>query len=82
MATQRTEFVKLMVNRFSDDVYGRNDHEDIADYLYIINAPGQSGLEPEMLLFARAHPNATVKELIEYFESMNPEIAGEDESEE
>ena len=82
MDEQRTEFVELMVDRFSDDVYGRNNHEDIADYLYIINAPSQSGLEPEMLSFAKAHPNATVKELIEYFESMDPEIVGEDDDEE
>ena len=78
----RTEFVRLMVDRFSDDVYGRNNYEDIADYLYIINAPGQSGLEPEMLEFAKAHPDATVKELIDYFESMDPEIVDEDEPKE
>lgn len=77
----RTEFVRLMVDRFSDDVYEQNNHEDIADYLYIINAPGQSGLEPEMLEFAKAHPDATVKELIDYFESMDPEIVDEDELE-
>ena len=77
----RTEFVRLMVDRFSDDVYGRNNHEDVADYLYIINAPGQSGLEPEMLEFAKAHPSVTVKELIDYFESMEPEIVDEDELE-
>lgn len=77
----RTEFVRLMVDRFSDDVYGRNNHEDVADYLYIINAPGQSGLEPEMLEFAKSHPDATVKELIDYFESMDPEIVDEDELE-
>ena len=78
----RTEFVHLMVDRFSDDVYGRNNYEDVADYLYIINAPGQSGLEPEMLEFAKAHPDATVKELIDYFESMDPEIVDEDEDDE
>lgn len=77
----RTEFVRLMVDRFSDDVYGRNNYEDVADYLYIINAPGQSGLEPEMLEFAKAHPSVTVKELIDYFESMDPEIVDEDELE-
>ena len=77
----RTEFVRLMVDRFSDDVYGRNNYEDVADYLYIINAPGQSGLEPEMLEFAKAHPSVTVKELIDYFESMEPEIVDEDELE-
>ena len=82
MNKQRTEFVQLMVDRFSDDVYDRNNHEDIADYLYIINAPGQSGLEPEMLLFAKARPDATVKELIEYFESMDPEIVCEDDDDE
>lgn len=82
MAIQRTEFVKLMVDRFSDDVYGCNNHEDVADYLYIINAPGQSGLEPEMLEFAKAHPDATVKELIDYFESMDPEIVDEDDEDE
>lgn len=82
MAIQRTEFVKLMVDRFSDDVYGSNNYEDVADYLYIINAPGQSGLEPEMLEFAKAHPDATVKEFIDYFESMDPEIVGEDDDDE
>ena len=72
MDEQRTEFVELMVDRFSDDVYGRNNYEDIADYLYIINGPGQDGLEPEMLEFAKENPDATVKELIEYYESMEP----------
>lgn len=68
----RTEFVRLMVDRFSDDVYGRNNYEDIADLLYIVNGPGQDGLEPEMLEFAKENPDATVKELIEYYESMEP----------
>lgn len=72
MDEQRTEFVELMVDRFSDDVYGRNNYEDIADLLYIVNGPGQDGLEPEMLEFAKENPDATVKELIEYYESMEP----------
>lgn len=82
MDEQRTEFVELMVDRFSDDVYGRNNYEDVADYLYIINAPGQSGLEPEMLEFAKENPDATVKELIEYYESLDPRIIAEDDDDE
>lgn len=79
MDIQRTEFVELMVDRFSDDVYEKDNHEDIADFLYIINGPDQDGLEPEMLEFAKAHPNATVKELIEYYESLDPKIIAEDD---
>lgn len=77
MDEQRTEFVQLMVDRFSDDVYGRNNHEDIADLLYIVNGPAQDGLEPEMLEFAKENPDATVKELIEYYESLDPKIVTE-----
>ena len=81
MDEQRTEFVQLMVDRFSDDVYGRNNHEDIADFLYIVNGPDQDGLEPEMLEFAKEHPDATVKELIEYYESLDPKIIADDDDE-
>ena len=35
-----------------------------------------------MLEFAKVHPDATVKELIDYFESMDPEIVDEDEDDE
>lgn len=82
MDEQRTEFVQLMVDRFSDDVYGRNNYEDIADLLYIVNGPGQDGLEPEMLEFAKEHPDATVKELIEYYESLDPKIIADDNDDE
>lgn len=79
MDVQRTEFVELMVDRFSDDVYERNNYEDVADFLYIINGPDQDGLEPEMLEFAKAHPEASVKELIEYYESLEPKIIADDD---
>lgn len=82
MDEQRTEFVQLMVDRFSDDVYDRNNYEDVADYLYIVNGPGQDGLEPEMLEFAKEHPDATVKELIEYYESLDPKIIADDDDDE
>ena len=77
MDEQWSEFVQLMVDRFSDDVYGRNNYEDIADFLYIINGHDQDGLEPEMLEFAKENPDATVKELIEYYESLDPKIVTE-----
>lgn len=77
MDEQRTEFVQLMVDRFSDDVYSHNNYEDIADLLYIVNGPDQDGLEPEMLEFAKENPDATVKELIEYYESLDPKIITE-----
>ena len=75
MDEQRTEFVQLMVDRFSDEVYGQGNHENIADYLYLINGPEQDGLEPELLEFAKNNPDASVKELIEYYESLEPEGA-------
>ena len=82
MDEQRTEFVQLMVDRFSDDVYSHNNYEDIADLLYIVNGPDQDGLEPEMLEFAKENPDATVKELIEYYESLDPRIIAEDDDDE
>ena len=35
-----------------------------------------------MLEFAKEHPDATVKELIEYYESLDPKIIADDDDDE
>ncbi len=75
--SKRTPFVKLMVERFADEVYpdgGTTSDEDLLnDSLFLINAPRDYENEDEMLEYAKAHPDATVKELLHYFDEITPD---------
>ena len=67
----RTEYVSLMVHKFRDSIYDESgkvisDYEDYCNYLYLINAPRQYGLEVDMLQYAKNHPDASIMDLLEF----------------
>lgn len=74
---ERTPFVKLMVERFTDEVYpnggAASSDKMLSDYLFLINAPRDYENEDEMLEYAKAHPDASIRELIDYFNEITPD---------
>ena len=68
---EESEWVQLVRKRYEPE--GEMSYEDENDLLMLLNAPEQYEVEPEMLEYAKAHPKATVKELIDYFDSIAPD---------
>ncbi|MEA5151971.1 MAG: hypothetical protein VB039_05155 [Oscillospiraceae bacterium] len=48
-------------------------YEDEANILWLLNAPEQAGAEKEMLSYAKKNPEATLKELCEFFDTLFPD---------
>ena len=73
---EMTEFQKYVDDRFGEIVYPDEknpiSYEADMDYQLLVNAPEQYEIEPEMLEYAKNHPNATMKELVEYFDKIVP----------
>ena len=76
MPKERTEYVKLMVERYHDTAYNpdgtETSYEACGNYLLLINAPEQYEVEPQMLEYAKKHPEATVRQMVEYFVQIVP----------
>lgn len=74
---ERTEYVQLMVDRYHNVAYNADGsetaYETHEDYLFLLNAPRDYQVEPEMLEYAKAHPDATIKELSDYFDTVASE---------
>ena len=70
-----TEFQQLMVDRYAEDIpeSGPDSYEKINDFLGIMEAAEQYEVEPQMLAYAKEHPDATVRELNNYFHSFVPD---------
>lgn len=70
-----TEFQRLMVERYAADIpeSGPDSYEKMNDFLGIMEAAEQYEVESEMLKYAKEHPEATVRELNEYFDSIVPD---------
>lgn len=60
-----SKFENMVADRFEEEVYQRNDREEISMYIWLINMNGIS-YESEMLAYFEAHPQATLKELCDY----------------
>lgn len=73
---ERSEYVNLIVDRYCDAVYPDGDtavsYEAENDYLWLVNAPEQYEVEPQMLEYTKAHPSASMKDLIDYFDDIAP----------
>ena len=48
-------------------------YEDENNLLWLLNAPAGYQVEDEMLEYAQKHPDASMKELIEYFDEVAPD---------
>ena len=49
------------------------EYEEEADFLWMLNAPEQCYVEDEVLEYIKAHPEASLKELVEFFDSLFPD---------
>lgn len=63
-----SEWVALVRDRFEGDE--EMDYASEADFLCLLNAPEQYEVEDEMLEYAKSHPDASMKELVEYFDEI------------
>ena len=70
-----TKFQRLMVERYAEDIpeSGPDSYEKMNDFLFIMNAAEQYEVEPEMLKYAEDHPEATVRDMNNYFHSFVPD---------
>ena len=70
-----TPFVKLIEKRFHDMAYPKDgsecSYETMGEYLAIINGPRAYGVEDEMLAYVQEHEDATMAELLEYFDTFS-----------
>ena len=69
--TSESEFIQLVRERYEPE--GEMSYADEQDLLFLLNAPAQYEVEPEMLKYAKSHPNSTMRELIGYFDSFVPD---------
>lgn len=70
-----TGFQRLMVERYAEDIpeSGPDSYEKMNDFLFIMEAAEQYEVEPQMLAYAKERPEATIRELIDYFHSFVPD---------
>lgn len=68
---QESLYVELLRERYTppDDA----SYEENADFLYLLNAPEQYGAEGPMYAHMKYHPDATMKELIDFLDSLFPD---------
>lgn len=69
--TVHEEYTKLIQERYSG--VDRNNYEQYGYYLAIYHAPAQYMTEASMLSYAKRNPNATAKELFDYFNKITPD---------
>lgn len=70
-----TEFQRLMVERYAEDISesGPDSYEKVSEFLFLLNAPEQYEVEPEMLKYAKEHPSISARDLVLYFHSFVPD---------
>ena len=49
------------------------EYEEEANFLWMLNAPEQCHVEAEVLGYMKSHPKASLKELIEFFDTLFPD---------
>ena len=68
---QESEFVQLVRERYEPE--GEMNYEDEQTLLFLLNAPEQYEVEPEMLKYAKEHPDISARELALCFHSFVPD---------
>lgn len=71
-----TAYQSLLKQRYIEKIPENNDTDDNYDlfskFLFVLVAPEQYEVEPLMLEYVRNHEDATVEELLSYFDSIAP----------
>ena len=65
-----SEFIQLVRERW--DVEGDMTVEDENNLIFLLNGPEHYQVEPEMLAYAKQHPNATTRDMLTYFTQIVP----------
>lgn len=65
MKREKSEFEKLITERFEQAVFEKNNYEEVGMYYDLSNMQGVC-YESEMLAYLKAHPNATLKEVYDF----------------
>lgn len=72
-----TEYQRYLIEHYGDGIPYSYDEEDgyarINEFEFMLGAPEQYENEDEMLDYAKAHPDATMRELVEYFDEITPD---------
>lgn len=67
---KESEFVQLMRKKFQKEEMSL---EEKTKFGFLINAPEEYETEPEMLAYVKKHPEASMDELLEYFDKITPD---------
>lgn len=70
LGMEESEFVLLMMKRFQKDDMSEVDK---IKFGFLINAPEDYGTEKETLEFAKNNPEASMDEIIDYFDMITPD---------
>lgn len=66
---KESKYVQLVRDRYEKD---EMSYEEEGTLLFLLNGPDQYGNEDEMLKYAEEHPNISMEELFEYWDSITP----------
>ncbi len=69
--TVHEEYTKIIEERYGQ--YKNGTYEESNDYLWMFDAPEQYLNEGEMLEYVKSHPEATLKEILNYFDEITPD---------
>ena len=77
MTEEWTVFQNRVADLFEDSVYDESgnvlDEEALGSYLALVNGPEQYEVEDQMMDYLDEHPDASLKEMEDYFWSICPE---------
>lgn len=66
-----SDYVRLMFERF--DLGDTPNYAEENDFLWLLNAPEQYGVEEDMLEYAEKYPEADMRELLAFFDAIAPD---------
>ena len=73
MSKQESVWVQYVREHYEPASDVEMSYEDENNLLWLLNAPAGYRVEDEMLEYAQKHPDASMKELIEYFDEVAPD---------
>ena len=73
MSKQESVWVQYVREHYEPASDVEMSYEDEYNLLWLLNAPAGYQVEDEMLEYAQKHPDASMKELIEYFDEVAPD---------
>ncbi|MBR5306079.1 MAG: hypothetical protein IKU47_04065 [Oscillospiraceae bacterium] len=72
-----TEYQKLLQKKYGKEYQGKDEGEEFYTYMFL--APGQYGVEEDVIEFINSHPDATIEELLAFVDTVIPDIEVVDE---